>query len=248
MRRARSGSSVKTADSARTRSGRCSASSSLTHAAASNAAGRRLKPQSFRGRARQRNSRQSTMIASRGDDVRRVEPMRNRFARHLIALVLCCACPNPSAYSQPSSGKEPKKVLALHLVRRDSPAFDDTFRAELSNALSGQLDYYSEYIDLTRLGDEKYHTALRNYLRERYVADGVDLVIASGPSVVSFLNEDRTLFQSVPIVFTTRPGLLAEPPSTGIISEVDLASTVSAALKAQPDTRHVFVVTGVAPV
>ena len=173
--------------------------------------------------------------------------MRNRFARHLIALVLCCACPNPSAYSQPSSGKEPKKVLALHLVRRDSPAFDDTFRAELSNALSGQLDYYSEYIDLTRLGDEKYHTALRNYLRERYVADGVDLVIASGPSVVSFLNEDRTLFQSVPIVFTTRPGLLAEPPSTGIISEVDLASTVSAALKAQPDTRHVFVVTGVAP-
>ena len=72
-------------------------------------------------------------------------------------------------------------------------------------------------------------------------------MIASGPSVVSFLNQDRTLFQSVPIVFTTRPGLLAEPPSTGIISEIDLASTLSAALEAQPDTKQVFVVSGVAP-
>jgi len=72
-------------------------------------------------------------------------------------------------------------------------------------------------------------------------------VIASGPSVVSFLNQERTLFQSVPIVFTTRPGLLAEPPSTGIISAIDLSSTLDAALKAQPDIKQVFVVSGVAP-
>jgi signal transduction histidine kinase len=174
--------------------------------------------------------------------------MSGRSSRLLIALLLFCACLHTRAYSQTATGKEPKKVLALHLVRRDSPAFDDAFRAGLNDALSGQLDYYSEYIDLARLGDDRYHTALRNYLRERYVAaDGVDLVIASGPSVVSFLNQDRTLFQSVPIVFTTRPGLLAEPPSTGIISAIDLASTLSAALEAQPDTKQVFVVSGVAP-
>jgi len=64
---------------------------------------------------------------------------------------------------------------------------------------------------------------------------------------VSFLNQDRTLFQSVPIVFTTRPGLLAEPPSTGIISAIDLSGTLSAALAAQPNTKQVFVVSGVAP-
>jgi PAS domain S-box-containing protein len=168
-------------------------------------------------------------------------------ARVLIGLVLFCTGLNGRAYSQTATANPPKKVLALHVVRRDSPAFDDAFRAGLSEALSGQLDYYSEYINLARLGDDKYHTALRNYLRERYVADGVDLVIASGPSVVSFLNEDRTLFESVPIVFTTRPGLLAEPPSTGIISAIDLASTLSAALEAQPNTKQVFVVSGVAP-
>jgi PAS domain S-box-containing protein len=138
-------------------------------------------------------------------------------------------------------------VLALHVVRRDSPAFDDTFRAGLSAAVPGPLDYYSEYIDLARVGDDRYHAALRNYLRERYVTDGVDLVIASGPSVLSFLNGDPTLFESVPIVFTTRPGLLGESPSTGIVSEIDLAGTLSAALMAQPDTKQVFVVSGVAP-
>lgn len=173
--------------------------------------------------------------------------MKDRLSQLLIALVLVCVWPQATADGQPPRAAPPKKVLALHVVRRDSPAFDDTYRSGLSHAVAGPLDYYSEYIDLARLGDERYHTALHNYLRERYVTDGVDLVIASGPSVVSFLNRDRTLFESVPIVFTTRPGLLGEPPSTGIISEIDLASTLSAALMAQPDTKQVFVVSGVAP-
>jgi len=165
-----------------------------------------------------------------------------------IALALVCVCPHAIAYAQTAAVKTPKKVLALHVVRRDSPAFDDTFRAVISEAFRGPVDYYSEYIDLARLVDDSYHTALHNYLRERYVeGDGVDVVIASGPSVLSFLNRDPTLFQSVPIVFTTRPGLLGQSSSTGIISAIDLASTLSAALQAQPETKHVFVVSGVAP-
>ncbi len=173
--------------------------------------------------------------------------MKDRFLQLLIALVLIGACPDAIAYGQNASAQEPKKVLALHVVRRDSPAFDDAFRLGLSVAFAGPLDYYAEYIDLARIGDDRYDTALRNYLHERYITDdGVDLVIASGPSVVSFLNRNRSLFASVPIVFTTRPGLLGDPPSTGIISEIDLASTLSAALQAQPNTKQVFVISGVA--
>ncbi|HEY1307848.1 MAG TPA: ATP-binding protein [Vicinamibacterales bacterium] len=172
---------------------------------------------------------------------------RPRLATWLIALVVVFVCPHAGAYGQ-TAVKTPKKVLALHVVRRDSPAFDDTFRAVISEAFHDQVDYYSEYIDLARLDEDSYHTALRNYLRERYVAgDSVDVVIASGPSVLSFLNRDPTLFQSVPIVFTTRPGLLGKTLSTGIISAIDLASTLSAALQAQPDTKHVFVISGAAP-
>jgi PAS domain S-box-containing protein len=178
----------------------------------------------------------------------KVNGHRGRLAQRLMALISGCLCLAASVHSQTSTDPTPKKVLALHLVRRDSPIFDDMFRAVLSGALNGRLDYYSEYIDQKRLVDDKYQAALLSYLRARYASnDGVDLVIASGPSVVAFLNRDPSLFQSVPVVFTTRSGLTAGAHSTGIVSAIDLASTVSAALGAQPDTRDVFVVSGVAP-
>jgi len=88
--------------------------------------------------------------------------------------------------------------------------------------LGNRLDYYSEYIDLNRLDDEKYQSALRNYLRARYFDDAVDLVIASGPSVVDFLNRDPSLLRNVPLVFTSRPGTSRGPHATGIVSVIDL--------------------------
>lgn len=152
-----------------------------------------------------------------------------------------------SLHGQDAADTRAKRVLALHVVRRDSPGFDDTFRSMLREALANRLDYYSEYIDLNRLGEPKYRTALSNYLHSRYVDDAFDLVIASGPAVVDFLNRDPSLFHDVPLVFTTRPGLLGGARSTGIVSAVDFTSTLSAALDAEPGTKHVFVVSGIAP-
>jgi signal transduction histidine kinase len=174
-------------------------------------------------------------------------PTRSRLPRHLIAIVTMCACLLVDLHAQNSSDARSRRVLALHVVRRDSPGFDDTFRSVLREALVNRLDYYSEYIDLNRLGDPKYQSALSSYLHSRYVDDGFDLVIASGPAVVDFLNRDPSLFRGVPLVFTTRPGLLGGPNSTGIVSAIDLTSTLSAALAAEPDTKHVYVVSGVAP-
>ena len=162
-----------------------------------------------------------------------------------MALVGVCVSLHPTLYAQPADSTA-IRVLALHVVRRDSPGFDDAFRTVLREALPDRLDYYSEYIDMNRLGEPKYQAALRAYLRARYVDDGFDLVIASGPSVVDFLNSDPSLFKGVPIVFTTRPGLLGGPGSTGIVSTIDLASTLSAALDAHPDTSQVYVVSGIA--
>ena len=60
--------------------------------------------------------------------------------RALIALVLFCACLDARAHGQTAAGKQPKKVLALHLIRRDSPAFDDAFRAEsIRRAIGGSV-------------------------------------------------------------------------------------------------------------
>jgi len=171
----------------------------------------------------------------------------SRLRRRLIAIVTMCMCLLVTVHGQDASDTRAKRVLALHVVRRDSPGFDDTFRSVLRTALANRLDYYSEYIDLNRLGDPKYRTALSSYLHSRYVDDGFDLVIASGPAVVDFLNRDPSLFKNVPLVYTTRPGLLGGENSTGIISAIDLTSTVTMALAAAPKTKHVFVVSGVAP-
>jgi len=165
----------------------------------------------------------------------------------LIAIATICACLLVTLHGQDASNANAKRVLALHVIRRDSPGFDDTFRSVLREALANRLDYYSEYIDLNRLGDQKYQSALSTYLHSRYVDGGFDLVIASGPAVVDFLNRDPTLFRDVPLVFTTRPGLLSGPNSTGIVSAIDLTSTLSAALAAEPGTKHVYVISGVAP-
>ena len=169
-----------------------------------------------------------------------------RYGRPIAFLVIYACLPSNASAQQPLDTQR-KVVLALHVVRRDSPGFDDILRTELGRALGDRLDYYSEYIDLNRLRDEKYQSALRTYLRARYFDSAVDLVIASGPSVVDFLNRDPSLLQSVPLVFTGRPGAPRGPHSTGIISALDLKSTIAAALTLQPGTKHVFVVTGVAP-
>ena len=118
-------------------------------------------------------------------------------------LFVICICLHGDLFAQSASDTRPKRVLALHVVRRDSPVFDETFRSTLEQS-PGRLDYYSEFIDLNRVREAKYQSALSSYLRSRDVDNPIDLVIASGPSVVEFLNRDPTLFEDVPIVFTTQ--------------------------------------------
>jgi PAS domain S-box-containing protein len=178
-----------------------------------------------------------------------MDSTQSRRYRRLITLVTLWVSFYASGSAQRTADSDVgmvKRVLALHIIRRDSPEFDDTFRAALREGLSGRLDYYSDYIDLNRLGEDEYQSALRTYLRTRYADGSLDLVIASGPSVVEFLNRDPTLFKGLPVVFTTRPGVSGGPNSTGIVSTIDFISTLSAALAAQPNTKQVFVVSGIA--
>jgi signal transduction histidine kinase len=172
--------------------------------------------------------------------------LQGRDSGRLIALVVVCLLLHSHLYAQSATDTEPKRVLALHVVRRDSPRFDDAFRSVIEDAMPGRVDYYSEYIALNRIGDGRYQSALSDYLRSRYSVEGVDVVIASGPSVVEFLNSSPSLFHGVPIVFATRPGMLGGELSTGIVSAIEFTETLKAALAAHPDTKQVFVVSGVA--
>lgn len=139
-------------------------------------------------------------------------------------------------------------VLALYSTRRGAPAaaeLDATLERTLLQSFAGRLDYYSEHLDLARFPDPPHEKALRELLRSRYGTRRPDLVVATSDAVLDFVRRHGPdLFPGTPVVFSSGPGVEAMPNSTGVISEIDFRSTLDIALGLQPETRHVFVLSG----
>ena len=106
--------------------------------------------------------------------------------------------------------------------------------------------YYPEYIDYGRFPDPEYQAAFSDFLRVKYRGQRIDLIIAIQAGAVEFVNERANgLFPGTPVVFLAfSPLINRHPNSTGVIAELDLASTLGLAVALQPDIRHVFVVSG----
>ncbi|HEY2296044.1 MAG TPA: ATP-binding protein [Thermoanaerobaculia bacterium] len=162
-------------------------------------------------------------------------------------LVLAHAAPAASAGTQDKH----KKVLVLYSTRRDGQ-FSIVGEAELPRMLDAgldrNLDYYPEFIDLTRFPDPAYKLAFRDFLRQKYRSVELDLVIAMQDSAVDLVEAYRdSLFPGVPEVFLANtPPPRRAPGSTGLIHVRDYASTLTLIRRLQPDVSRVFIVTGAA--
>jgi PAS domain S-box-containing protein len=167
--------------------------------------------------------------------------------RPVPALVLALMASTTVVFGQQGFEAPRKKVLALHLVRGDSPAYESAFREILHQGLDGRLEYFSEFIAVNRVSEAKYRSAFGSYLRTRYGDEGLDLVIASSETVVEFLNQDSELFAGVPLVYAAKRALSGGPDSTGLLTPIDFVSTLEAAMTAQPGLADVFVISGAAP-
>ena len=143
-----------------------------------------------------------------------------------------------------------KEVLVLYSTRRDAQ-FSVVGEAELPRildlGLSRDLDYYSEFIDITRFPEPAYREAFREFLQQKYRIR-FDIVITMQDAATEFVSTyGSELFGHTPVVFlansvTTR----RRPNSTGIIHERSFAPTVDLIRQLQPDVRNVFIVTGAA--
>src|SRR5215204_3232554 len=147
------------------------------------------------------------------------------------------------------SAQEQKQVLVLYSNRRDARIVtvgDRELPRILNAGHPNGVDYYSEFIDQVRLSDTDYIAAFRNFLRLKYGAHAFDLVIPMDDNSREFLEKTRDeLFPTVPVVFfSLRRGPPGMPNSTGVVGELNLAETLALATQLQPDTRHVFVVSG----
>ena len=84
------------------------------------------------------------------------------------------------------------------------------------SASARNLDYYSEFIDLTRFPEPVYTEGFRDFLRLKYQGVRFDLVIAMQDAAVEFVNDHGdTLFRDTPAVFLTNN------PATQPASELD---------------------------
>ena len=175
--------------------------------------------------------------------------VRNIFS--LVAVSSLLMTWAPIATSQDSGAA--KKVLVLYWDTKDFPgniSFDQGFQAGMRSEPTNQWELFSEYLDTTRFPGEHQEELLRDYLREKYANQKIDVVVATPDRALDFLLKNRSiLFSNSPIVFVgvSRPSqevLAAGPGLTGIIRANTHRKTLDLALKLHPETEEVFVISG----
>jgi signal transduction histidine kinase len=168
----------------------------------------------------------------------------------LVGLTALVAVAEAHAQSSAAASRDRnKRVLVLFTARRDAPytiAVENVFRQTLANALSDRIDYYTEYIDLSRFSGEDYQIAIRDFLKRKYANVQPDVVVSDGVASFDFLAEHRTdLFPGVPIVFNADESRFRPMANaTGVVFSYELGRTLGIALQLHPQVTRVFVITG----
>ena len=162
----------------------------------------------------------------------------------VVPFILLCVLIAPAAAEQPNV----KNVLVLHNWVNLPPSWDlmeSTVRARVQ----GQVNFYTASVENPRFDEEEYRDSLAETLRRGYAGVKLDLVIAAGYPVLEFTMQYREkMFPGVPIVFTdvsSQQELKLWPDVTGVISPLGMGETIDLALRLQPDTTSIAIITGV---
>ncbi len=161
-----------------------------------------------------------------------------------ILVILLCAFSGSSQAEQPTR----KNVLLLFSNFSQRSQFSESFESSVRQHVSGQIAFYEAYLEFPF--DAEYESYLRSEaetFHRRYSGLKLDLVVVDGPPAFLFtLQYHAKMFPGVPIVFT---GLSTEqfggktwPGVTGSTVPVGLRETIELALRLQPDTSTVAVI------
>ena len=149
--------------------------------------------------------------------------------------------------------KEVRRVLLFNdLGSISSPGFaaiDQAIFAALE-ASSYRIEFYNENLETTLFPGADSQHDFKEWYVHKYRDRKPDVIIAVGQASLKFMIESHeTAFPNIPIVFcgsteemvdTLKP----DPHFTGVWAVADPEKTLNAALKLQPDTKHVVVVGG----
>ena len=161
----------------------------------------------------------------------------------VLGIVLCVLIA-PAAAEQPNV----KNVLVLHNWA-NLPQSWDLMESTVRARVPGQINFYTASVENPRFDDEVYRQSLAETLRRGYAGVKLDLVIAATYPVLQFAVQYRdAMFPGVPIVFTdvsSQQERKLWPDVTGVISPLGMGETIDLALRLQPDTTSIAIITGV---
>jgi signal transduction histidine kinase len=114
------------------------------------------------------------------------------------------------------------------------------------------LTVYTEHLDLSRFPDPGYADGLRGWLRAKYAAVPVDVVLAAGPPAAAFATRPEPLWPGVPVIFfavdeRAADDLASVPGVTGLVHRSPIGETLELALRLLPDARRLAIIGGAAP-
>ena len=159
-------------------------------------------------------------------------------------------------FPQPIStqGQQPVRRVLLfndfgYMVSPGIMALDHAIVAALEQS-PYQIELYTETLESTLFSDEASQRRIRAWIALKYSDRKPDVIITAGPASLRFMIESHeSFFQGTPIIFcgTTEEmvgELRLDPHFTGVWGVAQPEKTLLAALKLQPDTKHVVVVGG----
>lgn len=164
---------------------------------------------------------------------------------------LILLCPVHSAAETQSDSLN--RVLILYENESTLTAAVDVaqgLRASMHETMPGQLEIYSEYLDVVRFPDPSHRARLADFLTHKYDHMRFDVITTVGPGALAFALEHRTAFASnTPIVFggVTDSSLRKTPlpaDAKGVVSHFDVRKTMDLAMTLQPDATQIVVMTG----
>jgi len=150
-----------------------------------------------------------------------------------------------------------KRVLIISTGSRFSVGFPIVEQNAVENLRQlhpGELEFYSEYLDIVRFPTESYRRVFRDYLRDKYADNIPDLVILIYVGKLGVAEELlEQLFPRTPVVAAglTEEDFPAERPGkqvTGIAQRSDPDGTIKLIRRLQPEIKRIVVIGGVADV
>lgn len=149
-----------------------------------------------------------------------------------------------------------KKVLMIFSEARDLPGnvmMEQSVRSEILKDNTNRAEFFVESMDAGRFPNEKHYRLFRDYIKNKYSGQNLDLAIMFMARDFILARElPSALASNLPSIFVVVNDLeIPEPiggrPFSGIFQRFDVQGTIRFIFQLQPETRRVVVIGGTSP-